>query len=167
VAEWLALTLFNRDVRCISLDPVTGYPEDYHLVQNGGRSGFWVGSKDWTGQRGIITFCMLIALQRVNTFHKNHLFGKPNYEICWNLKFIFCFLETILEPFHLLLNKLYLVQQNIMGIPESFVWIIILLNKSVLSAAVTRHFEVMLDQTLNHHVYNSVILCTVMSSKTI
>jgi hypothetical protein len=44
----------------------------------------------------------------------------------WMLKFIVCSVETTHEPLHL--DKWTLVQQEIMDIPISFIWIIILFD---------------------------------------
>jgi hypothetical protein len=70
------------------------------------------------------------------------------------------FTETTQEPLHL--YKQSLVQYKIMDITTGFIWIIILLDKA-LSMVMVWNFAVMLGQTLNHSVYNSVLLCNVIS----
>jgi hypothetical protein len=60
---------FSREVMPLK---VTSTP--YFLIpylqpfQNGARSNFWGGYKTCTSQRGTMTFCILIDLQRVNNF---------------------------------------------------------------------------------------------------
>jgi hypothetical protein len=47
-------------------------------------------------------------------------------------------------------------------ISTSSIWIIVFFHKRLLNMAMVRNFEIMLRQTLNHSVWNSVILCNVM-----
>jgi hypothetical protein len=47
-------------------------------------------------------------------------------EAVWLLEFIACFVETTHEPLHL--GKWTVEQQEVMNIPTSFIWIIILFD---------------------------------------
>jgi hypothetical protein len=49
-----------------------------------------------------------------------------NMAAVWMLKFIVCFVETTNEPLHL--GKWTLVQKEIMDIPTSFIWIVVLFD---------------------------------------
>jgi hypothetical protein len=70
------------------------------------------------------------------------------------------FMETTQEPWHL--DKLRFVNKS------SWIYIQVLLESIFcsimpLSIAMVRNFEVMLEQLQNHSVYNSAILCSVIS----
>jgi hypothetical protein len=76
----------------------------------------------------------------------------------WMEKFIVCSVETTHEPLHL--DKWTSVQEEIMDIPITFIWIIILLH------AVFKYgdgAEFWGCVAINNSVWNSVILCNVVS----
>jgi hypothetical protein len=69
-------------------------------------------------------------------------------------------MQTTHESLHL--DNWSLVLLKIVEVPTRFIWIIVLFDEA-LNMAMVRNFEVMLGQTPNHSVYNSVILCIVSS----